>query len=80
MEIIITNHALRQIKKLPRQTALLIMEGMEVLKGWPEVSEVKKLKNRPDYRLRIGRYRVVFEVSGNTLHITQVLLRNENTY
>jgi mRNA-degrading endonuclease RelE of RelBE toxin-antitoxin system len=80
MEIIITTHAQRQLKKLPAQALKELKPAILGLAAWPDVESVKKLKNRPDYRLRVGRYRVVFEVDEKKLYITQVLLRDDRTY
>ena len=80
MEIIITRHAQRQLKKLPEQIRQELKPVILALAAWPELENVKKLRNRPDYRLRIGRYRVVFEIADSRLYVTQVLLRDGRTY
>lgn len=80
MEVVITPHAQRQLKKFPAPVRAELRPAIFGLAAWPDVDNVKKLRNRPDYRLRVGRYRVVFEISGETLYITQVLLRDDQTY
>ncbi len=80
MDIIITTHAQRQLKKFPAQARQELGTTILSLVAWPEVENVKKLKNRPDYRLRFGRYRILFEISEETLYVTQVLLRDDKTY
>ena len=42
-----------------------IKEGIEDLETFPNISQIKRLKNHPvaEYRLRIGNYRVLFDVS-----------------
>jgi len=80
MVIIITPHAQRQLKKLPKLVLRELQTAILGLASWPDVNNVRKLKNRPDYRLRIGRYRAVFEISEETLYITHVLLRDDKTY
>ena len=39
-----------------------IFEGVVKLAGFSDVSNVKSLVNRPEYRLRAGRYRVIYTV------------------
>ena len=42
-----------------------IKKGIEELINFPNLSQIKHLKNHPvaDYRLRIGNYRVLFDVN-----------------
>jgi len=79
-----TNKALKQMLKLPAADSREILVKVKTLSGWPEVSGVIKLVNSPEYRLRVGRYRVFFNVySGEKvtiLQIEEVLKRNERTY
>lgn len=55
-----------------------------MLAEWPGAHNVKALTNREDYRLRIGRYRVLFLVqpTGEVVifKIVEVKKRDENTY
>ena len=52
------------------------------LKNWPDCQNVKALKDRNDYRLRVGRYRVFFEVliSLKIVKIVEVKKRDDRTY
>ena len=42
-----------------------IKEGIEELVNFPNLSQIKQLKNHPiaNYRLKIGNYRVLFDVN-----------------
>jgi mRNA interferase RelE/StbE len=80
MKVITTNHAVRQLKKLPPTARQEAYEAIETLVDWPGVSGIKKLKSRPDYRLRVGRYRIVFEITDDSIYVTQVLIRDDSTY
>ena len=61
-----------------------IFEGVEKLVSFPDLSNVKSLVNRPEYRLRVGRYRVIFTVNGDgavtVILIEEVKKRVERTY
>jgi len=76
----ITLKAHKQIAKLNKQDMALIYGALEALKDWPDVSGVKNLTNRTGYRLRIGQYRALFEIKGDTLTVTEIKRRNEHTY
>ena len=79
-----TTKALKQVGKLPVAAGLEVLAKVKTLSAWPEVSGVVKLVNRPEYRLRAGRYRVIFNVYPGgeltILQIEEVLKRNERAY
>lgn len=74
--------AFRQLRKLDHQDQKKIVSAVKNLSTWPECSNVKALKNLPGHRLRVGRYRVIFEVDEMVRIITieEVKKRNERTY
>jgi len=76
-----TKKAFKQLKLIP--DAQKIYQASQVLKNWPDCKNVKKLKHRDDYRLRIGNYRVIFTVMRQTpiiIRIEEVKKRNGHTY
>jgi len=73
--------ALKQLRKIKdQQTRDTVFNAVDGLKNFPNCSNVKKLKNRDEYRLRVGRWRVFFTDSFEILYIEEVKIRNENTY
>ena len=76
----ITLKAHKQIAKLNKQDMGGIYNALESLVGWPDIMGVKALTNMEGYRLRIGRYRAFFIVSGDEITVTEVKIRNEHTY
>ncbi|HGY57334.1 MAG TPA: type II toxin-antitoxin system RelE/ParE family toxin [Caldithrix abyssi] len=67
------------------KSRLAIISGIEILKDFPDSfpQNVKKLKNhQDDYRIRIGRYRVLFNYDRNIkiVFIEEVKKRDERTY
>ena len=80
MEVKLATRALRQYRKLTPDIKQDILAGLTELENWPQVRGVKSLQGRDDYRLRVGRYRVIFEVDGNIIWITDIIIRNESTY
>ena len=55
----------KDLKKIAPDQLVSIKEGIEDLETFPNISQIKRLKNHPvaEYRLRIGNYRVLFDVS-----------------
>ncbi len=73
--------ALKQVRKIKdQQIRETIYNAVDDLKNFPNCSNVNKLKNRDEYRLRVGRWRVFFTDSFEILYIEEVKIRNENTY
>ncbi len=69
--------ALKDLKKLNKQDSQSIVEKIELMeKGLS--GDVKRLTNfTPEYRLRVGDYRVLFEVEGESIVIYRVKHRKE---
>lgn len=60
-----------------------IFDEVDDLRAFPNCRNIKSLKNHgSDYRLKIGRYRVLFCVKGSfhVISIEEVKKRNEHTY
>jgi mRNA-degrading endonuclease RelE of RelBE toxin-antitoxin system len=77
--------AYRQLRKLRNpQAEETIFDAVGALAAWPECQHVKQLVNHEyQYRLRVGRYRVFFDASGDTITIItiqEVKKRDEQTY
>lgn len=55
----------KDLKKISPDQLASIKEGIEELETFPNISQVKRLKNHSiaEYRLRVGNYRVLFDVS-----------------
>jgi len=64
-KITYTTQAAKALLKMPRNTARLIREKMEQVAVDPfaSISNAKKLQGRPGYRLRVGDWRVIYEIN-----------------
>jgi mRNA-degrading endonuclease RelE of RelBE toxin-antitoxin system len=83
MQILWERKAIRQMRRIPQQDRSPIFEKVRGLARWPDCPNVKALKHHEyQYRLRVGRYRVFFnvEVEVNILKIEEVKKRDERTY
>ncbi len=70
---------LKQLKKLDKSIAVLILYGIEEFASNPVLTKIKKLKTPFDgaYRLRIGDYRVVFYQEDNLMLISKIAHRKD---
>ena len=68
-EVVFTKQALRSLRKIPRNIAMLIREKLEQLAADPYApnNNVTKLVGRPGYRLRVGDWRVIYELQDGQL-------------
>jgi mRNA-degrading endonuclease RelE of RelBE toxin-antitoxin system len=75
--------AYRQLKKITdKKTKISILDAVDTLECWPNCKQVKALKNRAGYRLRVGRWRIIFDVTTklHIIEIQEVKKRDEHTY
>ncbi len=64
----IDSHARRTFRRLPQQTRDRILRGLQMLRDNPRPHGVVKLTDRRDaYRIRVGDYRVVYEIHDRVL-------------
>ncbi|MFP4476172.1 MAG: type II toxin-antitoxin system RelE family toxin [Desulfatibacillaceae bacterium] len=79
------NRARKQMKRIPRTYQEAILDAVDGLAQFPECPglDVKALKkHRYGYRLRVGRYRVLFDHAAEIriISIQEVSKRDEQTY
>ena len=72
--IILSKRATKQLDKLPDNIADPILRAIGSLASNPRPNGCKKLNGRNGYRIRIGNYRVIYEVFENELLIDVVAL------
>ena len=58
----ILRRAVRDIAVLPEEYARLVSQHIGRLAQEPRPPDVKKLRAREDYSLRVGVYRILFEI------------------
>ncbi|MFM2041687.1 MAG: hypothetical protein RLY86_263 [Pseudomonadota bacterium] len=72
-EVRYTADALKTLRRIPRTTALLIRAKVTALAADPMAAQqVKKLKGRDAYRLRVGDWRVIYEIENGRMVIIVV--------
>ncbi len=77
-EIEIKPLAEKDIKALPKKDAINILERILKLESGLK-GDIKKLTNfTPEYRLRIGNFRALFETKNNKIIVYRILHRKES--
>ena len=69
------------LRKLNRKERGVLLETIkslfsEITKGL----DIKKVKSTSFYRLRAGRFRIIFHHDGEKIIVDDIRIRNENTY
>jgi mRNA interferase RelE/StbE len=72
--VVLTKKAQKQLDKLPDKIAQPILNGIEYLEENPRPVGNKKLKGREGYRIRIGNYRVIYDIFDFELLIDVIAL------
>ena len=69
--VLFTKSADKALRKLPRNVVQRIRRSLDDLAANPyaEHLDVTKLHNRPGYRLRVGDWRVIYEIENDELII-----------
>ncbi len=69
---------LRKIDKKEREQLITAIEGF--VKGEKKNLKIKKIKNSDFYRLRKGRFRIIFHYYKREIIIDSIKMRKEDTY
>jgi len=79
MNIRIRKSAIKDLQKISPEQKNKIHQKILTLRDFPNVSNVKKLTSfEPAYRLRAGSYRILFDVTNDTIEIGRILHRKES--
>lgn len=70
-ELEFSKTAIKRLRRLPQNLVKRITEKLQAIATAPYGSHnnVKKLVNRPGYRLRVGDWRIIYEIDGEKLKI-----------
>ncbi len=76
MKINIRKSAIKDLKNIDAKERAKLHQKMLELNKFPKISNVKKLTNfEPAYRLRVGDFRILFDVTENSVEIGRILHR-----
>lgn len=74
--VILSKKAQKQLDKLSDKIAEPILEAISSLKENPRPQGYKKLKGREGSRIRVGNYRVIYNIFDNELIVDVITLGN----
>ena len=79
MDVQYSRKALKFINAADRITQQRIKEGVDGLLEIPPKGDIKVMQGQPvgTYRLRVGKYRIVYEVISDTLRILNIGSRGD---
>lgn len=66
----ILRQAMKDLAGLPPQYARLVSQHIDGLTAHPRPHDAKKLKGTTDYSLRVGMYRIVYDINDETQTVT----------
>jgi mRNA interferase RelE/StbE len=70
--VLIERYAQKQILKLDKKIIPTIKAAIADLANNPRPQGYKKLKGEDAYRIRVGDYRIIYEINDNTIIVTVV--------
>ena len=78
-DIVYDSKVIKQLKKLDKSVALMILNEIESFASNPVLTKIKKLKTPFDgaYRLRINDYRVLFYHEENMVLVSKIAHRKD---
>ena len=72
--------SIKDLKKIDRKYQKIILEKIEKL-SYNMSGDIKKLTNfSPEYRMRIGIYRVLFEIENNNKIVIYSIVHRNSAY
>ncbi|KYK27456.1 cytotoxic translational repressor of toxin-antitoxin stability system [Thermoplasmatales archaeon SG8-52-1] len=79
-EILFTDKAFKQLKKLEKEDQERIIKALERIRIRPEAF-ITKIIDDPGYRLRVGNYRVILDIEKEKLIILVLIVAHrKNIY
>jgi mRNA interferase RelE/StbE len=77
-KIIIEKTVQKTLQKIDRQDKERLLKSIYLLSSNPYPTSSTKLVNRSQYRLRVGRYRVIYEIHNDQLLIIVIKVGHRN--
>ena len=75
-EILIAPPAIRDYKKLTDLELEKINSAIDAFADNPRPPGYKKLKNRDAYRIRVGNYRIIYEINDKQVTVLVIRIRH----
>ncbi len=72
----IKKSAQKEIQNLPKQDLKRVVAKIQQLAENPRLPDSKKLTSQEQYRVRVGQYRILYEIHDNVLLVVVVRVAN----
>ena len=69
-KVLVLRRAIKDIANLPKEYARLVSQHIERLEEAPRPPDAKRLKETTDYSLRVGVYRILYDVDDESRTVT----------
>lgn len=73
-QVVIEKQAQKQLAKIPPPHYQNISEALQNLADNPRPHGYKKLKGRPGFRVRVGDYRIIYNIKDNILTVFVLII------
>jgi mRNA interferase RelE/StbE len=73
-QVVIEKQAQKQLAKISPPDYTKIVAALKELAADPRPYGYKKLKGRPGYRVRVGDYRIIYQVKDNILTVFVLII------
>jgi len=72
--VILPKSVQKQLDRLREDVAARVLARLRTLESNPRPADVKKLKGRPAWRVRVGDYRIIYEIHDRELVVVVVTI------
>jgi mRNA interferase RelE/StbE len=72
--VILPKSVQKELDRLPEDVAGRVLARLRSLESTPRPTDVKKLKGRPAWRIRVGDYRIIYEIHDRDLVVIVVTI------
>jgi mRNA interferase RelE/StbE len=72
--ISLLRRAQKELAKLPKPVYVNVRDTLQVLAENPRPAGCKKLQNREGWRIRVGDYRVIYDINDNEKTVLIVII------
>ena len=72
----VLRRAVRDIASLPKEYTRLVSQHIDGLEENPRPPDSKRLRGRRDYSLRVGAYRILYEIDDQAQTVTVYRVRH----
>jgi mRNA interferase RelE/StbE len=75
-QVVIEKQAQKQLAKISPPDYAKVVAAVKELAANPRPHGYKKLKGRPGYRVRVGDYRIIYNIQDNILTVFVLVIGN----